>query len=73
MEKLIATHEMMGDDGAAYTVYEYQEFIDASSMDGVEWLPGLKRLELANGLHVNHIDDDTFKVVVTGIILRRPS
>lgn len=60
-----------GDDGQTYTVIEYQDFIDASSRDGEEWLPGLKWLELPNGRKLNFISDDTFQVVSTGVIVRK--
>lgn len=71
MEKLIATHHMRADDGTLYEVYEIQEYVDASSFDGEAWVKGLKRLELDDGTHVNHIDDNTFKIVVTGEVIRR--
>lgn len=71
MERLIARHQMQSDDGTRYEVLEYQEFLDAGTKDGPDWVPGLKRLVLANGRHLNHIDDDTFQIVVTGQIVRR--
>lgn len=71
MEKLIATHTMHADDGTIYEVEEIQEYSDASSFDGEEWIEGLKRLELSDGSHVNYIDDDTFQIVATGKLLRR--
>jgi len=71
MEKVIATHRMRADDGTVYEVDEIQEYIDASSFDGEAWIEGLKRLELEDGSKVNHIDDDTFKIVATGTIIRR--
>jgi hypothetical protein len=71
LEKIIATHRMRDDDGTVYDVDEIQEYNDASTYDGPGWVEGLKRLELADGSHVNHIDDDTFKIVRTGTVIRR--
>jgi hypothetical protein len=71
MEKLIAIHAMRGDDGNDYTVHEYQEYLDASTLDGEDRVPGLKRLVLPDGGRVNHIDDDTYKIVRSGVIVRR--
>jgi hypothetical protein len=62
---------MKSDDGTEYVVYEYQEFLDASTYDGEKWVPGLKWLELNDGSKLNHIDDDTFKIVRSGTIVRR--
>ena len=70
-DKLVAKHMARSEDGSDYTVYEYQQFIDASSYDGEKWIPGMKYLELDDGSRVNHIDDDTFKIVQSGIILKR--
>ena len=69
MEELIATYLTKGDDGRSYSVYEYQEYIDASSYDGEAWVPSLKRLELDDGSPVNFIDDRTLKAVRTGVTL----
>lgn len=72
MEKVIATHRMRADDGTFYEVDEIQEFISSHSLSGSEkWVPSLKRLELSDGSHVNHIDDNTFEIVRSGEIIRR--
>ena len=62
---------MRSEDGRSYVVHEYQEFIDAGTKDGGAWVPGMKYLELSDGSKVNYIDEDTFKIVGTGTILRR--
>ena len=72
MDKVIATHRMKADDGTIYEVDEIQEYISSRPHSGGErWIPSLKRLELTDGSHVNHIDDDTFEIVSTGEIIRR--
>jgi len=72
MEKVIATHRMKADDGTVYEVDEIQEFTGSSSLSGGrKWIPTLTRLELPDGSHANHIDDDTFEIVATGEIIRR--
>ncbi len=71
MEKVIATHLMRADDGTLYEVDEIQEYVDASSHSGRAWIESMKRLELGDGRKVNYMDDDTFKIVATGEIIRR--
>lgn len=60
------------DTGKAYTIIQYQEYISAgSSSDPHAEVEGLKRLSTSTGLHVNHIDPKTFKVVETDEIVRK--
>jgi hypothetical protein len=51
-------------------VHEFQEFIDAGGKDGADWIPGMRFFELGNGSKVNYINETTFEVVQTGMILR---
>lgn len=62
---------MRSDDGALHEIDEIQEYVDASTYKGEAWIEGLKRLETASGGHVNYIDDNTFKIVATGQVIRR--
>ena len=72
MAQLIARHKMASDDGRVFVVEEYQEYIDAGSKDDPHaTIPGMKYLLLEDGSRVNHIDDDTFKIVQSGTVLRR--
>jgi hypothetical protein len=61
------------EDGKEYTIIEYQEEHDVTSMPSEyrEWLPGLKRLATSDGLAVNYIDSETFKIVSTDEIIRK--
>ena len=72
MIKLVDQHKMQSDDGVSYIVDEYQEYVDAGTKDGDEWIPGMKFLELSDGSKVNYIDENTFEIVRSGITLRRP-
>lgn len=71
MDKLIATHRMTAEDGTTYEVNEFQEYVDASSFDGEDWIEGLKRLELKDGSRVHYIDEDTYRIVGSDMIIRR--
>ena len=62
---------MRSDAGASYVVYEYQEFVDAGSKGCDDWIPGLKYLDLGNGSRVNFVDENTFKIMRSGAVLRR--
>jgi hypothetical protein len=60
-----------GDGGREVRVLVHQEWIDASSHDGPAQIPGLRKMRLENGFHVNRLDEMTFRVVETGETLRR--
>jgi hypothetical protein len=57
--------------GNQYRAYIDQECIDASSMDGVAKIPGLKTIRLRDGTPLNYVDDQTFKNALTGELLTR--
>lgn len=60
------------DNGKEYQIVEYQKYIDASTMDSPnEEIPGIKRMQTTDGLHVNYIDSETFKIVETNEIVRK--
>ncbi|RWC61071.1 hypothetical protein [Mesorhizobium sp.] len=60
------------DGGTTHIVIETQNIIETRMLDGsVSRTKGLKSLRLQNGAAVNHIDDDTFKIVQTDEIIRR--
>jgi hypothetical protein len=60
------------DDGNIVTVIELQEQIRFRPLSGTaSVVAGAKVLTLSDGSHVNFIDEDTFKIVETGEIVRR--
>jgi len=70
-DKIIASHHTRAESGSLHRVWEIQTYIDASSHDGEAWIEGPKRFELNDRSLVNYLDQDTFKIVATGEILRR--
>jgi hypothetical protein len=62
-----------GSDGKNYTVVEYTEFIDVTTISDTEtqWSPGMKIMKLENGEHVNPVDGGGFEIVRTGVRLSR--
>ena len=61
----------VGDDGESYTVIMYQRYKQFRGFDGNSWVPGMKEAELPNGDPVNYIDDNTFKIVLSDVVLQR--
>jgi len=60
------------DGGREYTVVETQEFISTASFENPDGeVAGMKDLTTTTGLHLNFIDNQTFKIVATGEIVRR--
>lgn len=55
--------------GTQYRAYVNQEWIDASSMDWVAKIPGMKTIHLQDGTPLNCIDDRTYKNALTGEVL----
>lgn len=71
MFSLIAKYATESDTGERFIVHEYQEFLEVRTKTGIDHIPGMKKLQLADGTAVTPIDEDTFKVVPTGVFLRR--
>ena len=65
------TLTLYGEDGTQHRAFVHQERIDASSMDGVASIPGMKTIRLQDGTPLNYVDDQTFKNVVTEELLSR--
>lgn len=64
--------EAKDDDGKIFTVVEYQHMIEVTPISGPTSIAkGTKELFLTNGHSVEYIDDETFKVIETGKIIRR--
>src|ERR1035441_3133891 len=57
-------------DGSSCQAYISQDRIDVSSMDGHDSISGLKTIRLGDGTPLNYIDENTFKNVITGELLR---
>ena len=53
------------DSGTRYRVYIWQHEDDGSTV------PGRKEVRLATGERVNTIDDDTYEIAQTGVLIRR--
>ncbi len=59
-------------DGKTVMIYEFTEFLDAGSFEKPNArVEGLKSFHTADGKHVNFIGESEYKIVETGIILRR--
>jgi hypothetical protein len=72
MERLIGSHKVKADDGTIHEVLELQEIINAGTFDNPNAIiPGLKRFALRAGGPVNFVDENTFKIVMTGKTVRR--
>jgi hypothetical protein len=59
--------EAKAKDGTIYEIIAYQAMIDA----GTDKIPGMKKLVTSDGLAVNYIDDQTFKIVATNEIVHK--
>lgn len=72
MEELIDSFEAVSDDGQTFSVLMYQRMTEHRPLSGpVQQIRGSKRLALSDGRAVNSIDDNTFRIVVGGIIIRK--
>lgn len=72
MEKEIRRFIAETDDGEKFTIIEYQNFTTHRPINGPsQTIPGLKRLTLLDGSHVNMIDEETFQIVQTDQIIRK--
>jgi hypothetical protein len=69
--RLIAKYNADAETGQTYSINEYQEFIEVETKEGREFIPGMKELRLDDGSRVNYIDENTFKIVQSGTILKR--
>lgn len=69
--KLIEEISCKDDLGNQYLVEVWQDFIEVRSGPGIERIPGMKEMRLADGGAVNFVDKDTFSVVRSGTTIRR--
>lgn len=70
--RLVEEFQAISDAGETYEISVYQDFIDGGTLDKpTNWIPGMKKMLLQDGGHVNWIDDNTFKIVSSGETIRR--
>ena len=69
----IKRFDARSDDGEyETTIIIYQDFIDAGTRGSPNAvIPGMKKARTIDGCACNRIDDDTFEIVPTGVIVRR--
>jgi hypothetical protein len=66
------TFTVYGDDNAKYTIRQVHSRVDTATMEGESSIPGLSSLILVETEErINMIDENTFKRVISGEILRR--
>ena len=58
-------------NGKPHPAYILQHWIDASSQDGEQVIPGQMECHLVDGAALNYVDENAFKNVITGEILTR--
>jgi hypothetical protein len=56
-------------EGRTYRIHVFTEYIDVSSRDREEWIPGMKSLCTNDGCSVNQLDKGQYQVVTTGALL----
>lgn len=72
MEKLVGRISCKDDNGNPYIVEEWEERIHAGHMQNPHaTIPGMRRIVLADGGSVRQIDDQTFEIFGTGVLIRR--
>jgi hypothetical protein len=73
MEHQIDRFNARAEDGRLFSVVIYQEFVDGTAIgdEAKKWIPGMKRIALSDGSSVNFVDQNTFRIVQTGEIIRR--
>lgn len=64
MEREIDRFECADEEGYIFTVIEIQEYVSGG-------IPGMRRLELDDGSTVTTVDDNTFRVIPTGKLIKR--
>jgi hypothetical protein len=63
MRRRVAEFEAQYADGTTETIIVYQDFIDASDLDGASTIPGGKMLKTASGMHVNRVGTGKYELV----------
>ena len=68
MEKTIEHWDFVGDDDRHYEVQLIQEYV-SDHRGG--WIEGMRRVELADGRHLQRISDDIYRIIRNGVTIRR--
>jgi hypothetical protein len=63
--------EVADDDGNSYIVIELQQIATRNYLGGSHVVPGIKRLVLSTGEHVNPRKDGSFQIFETCKIVRK--
>ncbi len=71
MENIVDRFIAVDENGNEYELSVYQKIVEARTRGGTHRMPGMKRISTSDGLSVNRIDDDTYKIVLTDQILRK--
>lgn len=71
MAFLIESFWVCGANGRRYRANIYQDRISVSSFQERGSIGGLKTCQLEDGTHLNYVDENTFKNVATGELLKR--
>lgn len=59
-------------DGKTVMIYEFTEFLNARGFNNLNTkVEGLKSFKTADGKYVNFISESEYKIVETGVILRK--
>lgn len=72
MEKKISEFTCTDGNGRSYTIEEWQEQIPAGHFGNPSaTIAGMSRLITSDGMSVNYVDEQTFEIVQTGVIISR--
>lgn len=72
MKELVENFKAKGKDGTIYTVHIYQNISEFKPLSGPKQRAGgTKDARLADGRHLNWIDEDTFQVLDNDEIIKR--
>ncbi len=72
MKTIIEEFDAVSESGQVHSIIVWQEWHDVgTASDPTAKVPGLKEMITSEGIHVNYIDPNTFKLVNTDEIIRR--
>ena len=74
MAKSVITDRFItkSDDGRRFEIIEYTEYLSAGTFgDPNATVPGAKRLQTSDGLHVNFVSPGIYQIVELGLTVRK--
>jgi hypothetical protein len=71
MLRLVEELRLIAEDGRTKLTYIYQDYDNTPDRDGIPNPPGLRYARLQDGTPLNRVDENTFRNVITGELLRR--